>query len=128
MLLDDYLNGIRSVLAEIAPLLVNHSLTIDKRPQEQAHIFGMLIFTDESSLHFREFVDASEGEGQIDKAAYSYHFQDKLNVLLFRYDNAKHKPALAFSEHKHCAEDIIFAPSPNLQDVVQEAIVMRKLI
>jgi len=83
-------------------------------------------FTDESVLHFREFVDASES--QIDKVAYSYHFQDKLNGLLFRYDNAKHKPTLAVVEHKHCAEDIIFAPAPDLQQVVQEAIVMRKLI
>jgi len=46
-------------------------------------------------------------------------------VLLFRYDNAKHKPTLAFSEHKHCAEDIIFAPAPNLQDVVQDSINFR---
>jgi len=44
MLLDDYLNGIRSVLAEIVPLLVNHSLTIDKRPQEQAHYLGCVFY------------------------------------------------------------------------------------
>ena len=126
MLLDDYLSDIQNGLNEIAPLLVNHSLTIDKRPQGQAHIFGMLIFADESVLHFREFIDASEG--WIDKVAYSYHFQDKSNTLLFRYDNAKHKPALAFAEHKHIGDKIIFAAAPNLQQVVQEAIDMQRLV
>ena len=126
MLLDDYLNEIQSELDKFTPLLVNHSLTIDKRPQQQAHVFGVLIFMDESQLHFREFIDASEG--YIDKVAYSYHLQDKANQLLFRYDNAKHKPALAFDEHKHCFDGIIFAPAPHLQQVMQEAIVMLQLI
>ena len=77
-------------------------------------------------MHFREFIDGSEGS--IDKVAYSYHLQDKSNHLLFRYDNAKHKPALAFDEHKHCADSIICVPAPHLQQVIQEAIVMQQLI
>jgi hypothetical protein len=81
---------------------------------------------DESQLHFREFIDASEG--CVDKVAYSYHLQDKSNQLLFRYDNAKHKPALAFAEHKHYSDEIIFAPAPHLQLVVQGAIVLLQLI
>lgn len=80
---------------------------------------------DESALHFREFIDASEA--CIDKVAYSYHLQDKSNQLLFRYDNAKHKPALGFIEHKHCFDDIIFAPAPHLQQVIEEAVVMLQL-
>lgn len=126
MLLDDYLSQIKNVLDNTAPLLINDSLTIDKRPQQQAHIFGVLIFMDESQLHFREFIDGSEG--WIEKVAYSYHLQDKSNQLLFRYDNAKHKPALDFDEHKHCFDDIIYAPAPHLQQVMQEAIVMLELI
>jgi hypothetical protein len=77
-------------------------------------------------LHFREFIDGSEG--CIDKVAYSYHLQDKSNQLLFRYDNAKHKPTLGFDEHKHCFDGIIYSPVPHLQQVIQEAIVMLQLI
>ena len=126
MLLDDYLNEIKTAIDAISSLLVNHSLTIDKRPQQQAHISGVLIFMDESELHFREFIDASEG--WIEKVAYSYHFQDKANSLLFRYDNDKHKPALNFAEHKHCDNSIIYAPAPYLEQVIQEAIVMQQLL
>ena len=122
MLLDEYLNNIKAVLNQVAPLVVIHSLTIDKRGQEQAHIFGVLIFADESALHFREFVDFSEG--YLDKVAYSYHFQDKSNQLLFRYDNAKHKPELGFDEHKHCADEIIYEPAPQLETVIQETMLL----
>ena len=123
MLLDDYLNNIKGLLDNI-DFVVNQSLTIDKRAQQQAHIFGYLIFIDESELHFREFIDASEGS--IDKLVYSYHLQDKNNNLLFRYDNAKHKPALGFDEHKHWLDDIIYAPAPQLEKVIQETLLLQK--
>ena len=123
MLLDDYLNNIKGLLDNTA-FVVNQSLTIDKRAQQQAHIFGYLIFIDESELHFREFIDASEGS--IDKLVYSYHLQDKNNNLLFRYDNAKHKPALGFDEHKHWQDDIIYAPTPQLEKVIQETLLLQK--
>jgi hypothetical protein len=67
MLLDDYLNNIKG-LFDNTSFVVNQSLTIDKRDQQQAHVFGYLIFISESELHFREFIDASEGS--IDKLAY----------------------------------------------------------
>jgi len=123
MLLDDYLNNIKELFDNIS-FVVNQSLTIDKRDQQQAHVFGYLIFIDESELHFREFIDASEGS--IDKLAYSYHLQDKHNNLLFRYDNAKHKPALGFDEHKHGLDDIIYAPAPQLEKVIQETMLLQK--
>ena len=123
MLLDDYLNNIKG-LFDNTSFVVNQSLTIDKRDQQQAHVFGYLIFIDESELHFREFIDASEGS--IDKLVYSYHLQDKNNNLLFRYDNAKHKPALGFDEHKHGLDDIIYAPAPQLEQVIQETLLLQK--
>lgn len=127
MLLNDYLDELKSSLDSFASFLANHSLTVDKRPQQQAYIFGVLTFTDASELHFREFIDASDGV--IEKVAYSYHFQDKSSQLLFRYDNAKHKPALGFEEHKHCVNNsIIQASAPHLQEVIEEAIIMQQLV
>lgn len=126
MLLNNYIDNIKNALDKIIPFIINHSLTIDKRPQQQVHIVGILIFIDESNLHFREFINASEG--WIEKVAYSYHFQDKTNNLLFRYDNAKHKPALNFEEHKHYMNEIMYAPAPTLQQIIEEIIVMQQLI
>ena len=55
MLLDDYLNNIKGLLDNI-DFVVNQSLTIDKRAQQQAHIFGYLIFIDESELQFESLL------------------------------------------------------------------------
>lgn len=70
-------------------------------------------------MHFREYLDVA-GE-RVEKLAYSYHFEDADNNLVFRYDNAKHKPALSFTEHKHVgANDIIQASSPSVDLVLAE--------
>jgi len=51
---------------------------------------------------------------------YSYHYQDPQKQLIFRYDNAAHKPPLAFSQHKHFRDRIEAAPAPELAAVLKE--------
>lgn len=53
---------------------------------------------------------------------YSFHYQDAQATLRFRYDNAKHKPALGFQDHKHTPEETLASPIPDLQDVLDEII------
>lgn len=82
------------------------------------------MFTDQSRFFFREYLDVAAGK--IEKVMYTYHYQDAANQLLFRYDNAQHKPALLFSEHKHMGDtDIIQADAPLLSDVLLEIAQMR---
>lgn len=38
-----------------------------------------------SRIFFREYVDLQES---IEKLSYSFHYQDRENNLIFRYDNA----------------------------------------
>jgi hypothetical protein len=59
---------------------------------------------------------------QIDKKTYSFHYQDRYSQLLFRYDNALHKPALGFDDHKHIGSEILPAEVPNLRDILGEII------
>ena len=62
-------------------------------------------FVDGSTLVIREYVDAKYG---LEILSYAYHFQDQNNILIFRYDNASHKPMLNFEQHKHIGnKDII---------------------
>ena len=42
------------------------------------------------------------------------------NQLIFRYDNALHKPALPSVAHKHLPTQIIAAPAPTLDEVLAE--------
>ena len=78
---------------------------------------GEIIFLDESALFFKEYLDLRY---RIDKKSYSFHYQDLNAKLLFRYDNALHKPALKFNEHKHIGDQIIFADIPNIADILGE--------
>jgi hypothetical protein len=56
---------------------------------------------------------------------YSYHYQDANQELIFRYDNARHRPSLSFREHKHLPEEIVAAPAPALEAVLTEIIVIQ---
>ena len=46
--------------------------------------------------------------------------------LLFRYDNARHKPPLSFRENKHLATDtIVAALVPLFSDVLTELVQLK---
>ena len=72
-----------------------------------------------SALHFREYVDVTQAEP---KLMYAYHCQDADHNLIFRYDNAAHKPALPQPEHKHTRLGIEAAPVPTLADVLDQIV------
>jgi hypothetical protein len=74
------------------------ALQVDQRSAVRGFIAGSLHFLDGSVLHFREFVDLTQTEP---KVMYAYHYQDANGTLIFRYDNAIHRPGLPQSEHKH---------------------------
>lgn len=43
--------------------------------------------------------------------------------MIFRYDNAQHRPALEFIDHKHVSDDTITeCVEPDLADVIDEVI------
>jgi hypothetical protein len=54
---------------------------------------------------------------------FSYHYQDSNARLLFRYDNAAHKPPLSYSCHKHLPTgEIIESAIPGLSSVLDEVL------
>jgi hypothetical protein len=115
----EYARGIEDVLdATVATgeaVLV--SIQIDQRSSLRGFIAGLLQFNDDSELHFREFVDASLPEPRL---MYAYHYQDVNKVLIFRYDNAAHRPRLPQVEHKHTPAGVEVSPAPTLAQVVNE--------
>ena len=83
--------------------------TIDQRSAMRGIIAGILYFEDGSELHFREYVDISQAEPRL---MYAYHYQTKEHKLIFRYDNAAHKPALPQPDHKHYQDQVTLLPKP----------------
>ena len=93
-------------------------LTTEMRPGEQGYISGDITFADSTQFHFSEYLDVDNAE--VVKLMYTYHYQSEREQLIFRYDNASHKPALAFEQHKHTQQIIVQAPAPALADVLAE--------
>jgi hypothetical protein len=44
--------------------------------------------------------------------------------LIFRYDNAAHKPALSQDEHKHTSQGVELSSAPTLRQVLDEILDM----
>jgi hypothetical protein len=60
-------------------------------------------------------------EGNVEHLAYRYHFQDKDNRVIFRYDNTPHFPALkTFPDHKHLPDNVLPASRPSVLKVMDE--------
>jgi hypothetical protein len=92
-------------------------LQVDQRSTLRGFLAGIIVFEDESQLHFREFIDVTQAELRL---MYAYHYQDAETKLIFRYDNARHRPSLPQREHKHTLEGIEPGISPTLAQVIDE--------
>jgi len=119
-MIQTYFTQIKRIIEQYAAtsFVLEAQMHFDMRPGDQGYLTGTLIFVDDSKLHFSEYLDQT-GE-VVDKLMYTYHYQDRDNQLIFRYDNALHKPALSSVEHKHLPAQITEAPDPALDEVLAE--------
>lgn len=122
MLLSEYLHEITETVGELTKtgLILSSGLTSDFRTKKIGLIKGVLSFCDGSELFFREYVDLRY---RIRKETYSFHYQDRDDRLIFRYDNADHKPSPGFVDHKHVGDRIVQSEDiPDLRDILEEII------
>lgn len=101
-----------------APDVSSIEIQSDIRSDHIGFISGFVNFENDSQLHFREYINLSLPKPLL---MYSYHYQDQLGKLIFRYDNAAHRPTLPQAEHKHIGEKVILVVPPNLSEVINEA-------
>ena len=58
--------------------------------------------------------------GSIRHLGYRYHFQDKQNHLVFRYDNTPHFPELkGFPHHKHLPDKVVDVEEPSILKIIE---------
>ena len=124
-MIDEYFSAIKALLDRYAatPFVLAVRVTFDRRPGDQGYLTGAVAFADGSTLSCREFLDGALGA--LDKLSYSYHYQDAEGRLIFRYDNAMHRPPPPSREHKHGGDLTIEAPAPELETVLSEVAEMR---
>jgi hypothetical protein len=122
MSLHDYLDSFHSAESKIEDFGFSESIDtkIEIRPSKQAVIKARILLVDGSVLQVREYIDAKY---KTEKISYAYHCQDKSGKLIFRYDNARHKPALGFIDHKHESDgSLVESTEPDIADVIDEVI------
>ena len=60
---------------------------------------------------------------EIQHLHYRYHFQDRDNNLIFRYDNTPHFPhPLSYPHHKHLAEQVVPTENILIPGVIEEVL------
>jgi hypothetical protein len=118
VLISEYYQEIESQIANCI-YIVETSLVKDKRSLHIGIIEGELFFTDESNLHFIEFINVKE---IIEVYKYSYHYQDRNSDLIFRYDMAPHHREIkTFPHHKHIhSNNVTEASAPAFAKVLDE--------
>lgn len=121
MLLNTYQNNIVSIIQKYVDngYILSFNFSVEARSNYIGFIQGSLEFLQGSRLFFRQYVDLQES---IEKLSYSFHYQDQENNLIFRYDNAQHKPDLGYVEHKHIKDKIISSKIPDIEQVILEII------
>ena len=76
---------------------------------------------DNSVLFIREYISAKQE--QIEHFSYAYQYQAADESLIFRYDNAAHKPPLSEKEHKHLQNgEIIVYQLPSIELIVDDVL------
>lgn len=103
MLLHEYLDHILSIIQKysIANLILASDIINDFRTEKIGVVRGRIDFINESTLYFTEYLDLRYG---IEKLSYSFHYQNRGGKLIFRYDNARHKPEVECRDHKHLSD------------------------
>jgi len=122
MSLNEYLNRFRKGIQRIENYGYADSIDIREeiRANKQAILNVKVVLINQSVLYIKEYLDAKY---RINRVSYAYQYQDRTGRLIFRYDNAAHRPVLDFNEHKHSKDGTIYeAALPDLFDFVDEVI------
>ena len=122
MLIGDYFDEISRLVHEYqtAGFLLSCDVLTDARSDDLGYLRATLTFSDRSELHIREYVRV--GNDRVERLALAYHYQDAAGILRFRYDNARHRPAVVSTVHKHVGQDLVPAEGVTLADVLREII------
>ncbi len=104
------------------PFVRSSHITFDDRGAYTGFIRGDAVLIDDSTLHWREYVDVQQG---VLRLMYSYQYMDSNRSLIFRYDNTEHHPLIAtYPHHKHIGSESNVEPStaPSLAEVLAEIV------
>lgn len=117
-ILSDYLKQIEKAIIQCQNIYVEcyeEEILSPKR----ANLKIRLRFNQTHLLEINEAIMINEN--QLEFLDYRYHFQDKQNCLIFRYDSTPHFANLStFPHHKHLGDNVISSQKPKITQVLKE--------
>ena len=121
MSISDYLASFRHDIDRLDTYGFAESIIVQEelRAGKQAVIKAEIVLVDGSCLILREYIESKYG---LEKLSYAYQYQDRDGNLIFRYDNAAHKPKLDSVNHKHSSTGIEMVNPPKMSELVDEVI------
>ncbi|MGD2090531.1 MAG: DUF6516 family protein [Candidatus Aminicenantes bacterium] len=118
-LLSQYLEDIEAAVKELKQVYIEHYSEEILNPQ-RINLRIRIRFASGHLLEFNEAVIINNE--QINHLSYRYHFQDKQNKVVFRYDNAPHFPTLDnFPHHKHLSNKVNSTKKTSIINALKEA-------
>lgn len=122
----EYLDDIERLLDNI-PFRLSTKIHVENRGDIALYIRGEVEFVNGSKLHFKEYFIAIP---VLKKLAYSYHYQNKEEEIIFRFDNAEHHPEIkTYPHHKHSKDSVSPSKEMLLKEAITEALnILIKLI
>ena len=118
--LEGYLNRIEDTVFSCPNASVERYAE-DAISDERVNLHIRLRMNQGHLLEIREAI-LLEDDSSLNILAYSYHFQDINNVMIFRYDNTPHYQNLeTFPDHKHSLDAVLVSSKPTVQHVIREA-------
>ena len=117
--LSQYLRDVENALEELKGAYIEHYSEEVLTPDR----FNLRIRVRFVSGHLLELHEAVIiNNGYVTHLSYRYHFQDKHNKLVFRYDNAPHFPKLDnFPHHKHLPNRVDSTNNVSIIKAIKEA-------
>lgn len=120
-MIDQYVQSLEWHIRALGKRVSGFNIVPQRREEEFAFISGEIRFSDDTFLHFREYIELKEGSAPR-RYKYAYHYQRPDGTIIFRYDNARHFPLVSTApHHKHVGEDkVVAANTPDLESVLNE--------
>lgn len=120
MNITNYFQTVKSNLYAV-PLLISIDFHTEIIDRNFGYYKSKIIFYDRSQLYLFELVKIDKGFPNIVK--YRYHYQNKNNELIKRWDNAPHFPKFkTFPHHVHASNKVLQCNKPDLKDILYEII------
>lgn len=118
-LLSHYLDDVESEIRKLQDVYVE-SYEEEILAHDRINLRIRVRFSEGYLLEVNEAVVADVE--QIKHLGYRYHFQDRHNNLVFRYDNTPHFPKLEnFPHHKHIPDGVISIEEHSIFEAIEAA-------